>query len=297
MNWIPIVVGRTKRYTAHKLIQNFLQRTALPPAGVLQLSGSVSPSLAEPAGGFSSFERHPGRRWRQSHNSAAGSGCGRDWRGRCGLRCSCSHTSNTQMTTAAVAVAQSRVNTSSCSRCRWPCRRRRRSSSRSAEGAAGKSIVAPTGGATATLGTRGNLGGAVAAATADAASSPDASGAATSRAAGADDVAPATAEEAATAIHRRRLRASAAATCSWTMPPLLERLHGPSLLALLTAPRAPALEFAICSLDVMARPPTPPSLPSLSPSPPSPLPPPLHLPPRLATDPPVPGLRRSRRPD
>ena len=205
MNWIPIVVGRTKRYTAHKLIQNFLQRTALPPAGVLQLSGSVSPSLAEPAGGFSSFERHPGRRWRQSHNSAAGSGCGRDWRGRCGLRCSCSHTSNTQMTTAAVAVAQSRVNTSSCSR-----RRRRRSSSRSAEGAAGKSIVAPTGGATATLGTRGNLGGAVAAATADAASSPDASGAATSRAAGADDVAPATAEEAATAIHRRRLRASAA---------------------------------------------------------------------------------------
>ena len=33
-----------------------------------------------PAGGFPSFERHPGRCWLRRHNSAAGSGCGRDWR-------------------------------------------------------------------------------------------------------------------------------------------------------------------------------------------------------------------------
>ena len=36
INWIPIEVGQTKRYTAHERIQNFLQQTALPPAGVLQ---------------------------------------------------------------------------------------------------------------------------------------------------------------------------------------------------------------------------------------------------------------------
>ena len=35
MNWIPIEVGRNKHYTAHERIQNFLQQTALPPAGVL----------------------------------------------------------------------------------------------------------------------------------------------------------------------------------------------------------------------------------------------------------------------
>ena len=42
---IPIEVGRTKRYTAHERIQKFLQQTALPPAGVLQSSGSVGPRL------------------------------------------------------------------------------------------------------------------------------------------------------------------------------------------------------------------------------------------------------------
>ena len=139
----------------------------------------------------------------------------------------------------------------------------------------GKWYIDVTGGAAAAVCTRGNLGGAAAAAAAAAASSPDASGAATGGAAGADDVAPATAEEAATAICRRRLRAAAAAVraaCALTTTPLLERLHAPSLLALLTAPQAPALESAICSLDVTARPPHPPSLPlSLPPSPPSPL--------------------------
>ena len=34
-------MGLIKRYTAHKLIQNFLQQTDLPPAGVLQSSCSV----------------------------------------------------------------------------------------------------------------------------------------------------------------------------------------------------------------------------------------------------------------
>ena len=42
---IPIEVGRTKRYTVHERIQKFLQQTALPPAGVLQSSGSVGPRL------------------------------------------------------------------------------------------------------------------------------------------------------------------------------------------------------------------------------------------------------------
>ena len=45
INWIPIEVGRTKRYTAHERIQKFLQQTALPPAGVLQSSSSVGPRL------------------------------------------------------------------------------------------------------------------------------------------------------------------------------------------------------------------------------------------------------------
>ena len=45
INWIPIEVGRTKRYTAHERIQKFLQQTALPPAGVLQSSCSVGPRL------------------------------------------------------------------------------------------------------------------------------------------------------------------------------------------------------------------------------------------------------------
>ena len=45
INWIPIEVGRTKRYTAHERIQKFLQQTALPPAGVLQSSCSVGPRI------------------------------------------------------------------------------------------------------------------------------------------------------------------------------------------------------------------------------------------------------------
>ena len=45
INWIPIEVGRGKRYTADERIQNFLQQTALPPAGVLQSSISVGPLL------------------------------------------------------------------------------------------------------------------------------------------------------------------------------------------------------------------------------------------------------------
>ena len=45
INWIPIEVGLAKSYTAHELIQNFLQQTALPPAGVLQSSCSVGPVL------------------------------------------------------------------------------------------------------------------------------------------------------------------------------------------------------------------------------------------------------------
>ena len=84
INWIPIEVGQGERYTADKRIRNFLQQTALPPAGVLQSSSSVGSPAARRS---PRAERHPGRRWRQSHNSAARSGCGRDWRGRCGLRC------------------------------------------------------------------------------------------------------------------------------------------------------------------------------------------------------------------
>ena len=45
INWIPIEVGRGKRYTAYEWIQNFLQQTALPPGGVLQSSSSVGPLL------------------------------------------------------------------------------------------------------------------------------------------------------------------------------------------------------------------------------------------------------------
>ena len=45
INWIPIEVGRGKRYTADERIQNFLQQTALPPAGFLQSSSSVGPLL------------------------------------------------------------------------------------------------------------------------------------------------------------------------------------------------------------------------------------------------------------
>ena len=40
INWIPIEVGRGKRYTADERIQNFLQQTALPPA-----TAAPSPSL------------------------------------------------------------------------------------------------------------------------------------------------------------------------------------------------------------------------------------------------------------
>ena len=45
INWIPIEVGRGKRYTADERIQNFLQQTALPPARVLRSSSSVGPLL------------------------------------------------------------------------------------------------------------------------------------------------------------------------------------------------------------------------------------------------------------
>ena len=45
INWIPIEVGRGKRYTADERIQNFLEQTALPPSGVLQSSSSVGPRL------------------------------------------------------------------------------------------------------------------------------------------------------------------------------------------------------------------------------------------------------------
>ena len=47
INWIPIEVGRGKRYTADERIQNFLEQTAssLLPSGVLQSSSSVGPQL------------------------------------------------------------------------------------------------------------------------------------------------------------------------------------------------------------------------------------------------------------
>ena len=108
INWIPIEVGRGKRYTADERIQNFLEQTALPPSGVLQSSSSVRPRLRRSP----RAERHPGRRWRPSHNSAAGSGRGRDWRGRSGLQNSCSQAANMPATAAAAAVAQARGNTS-----------------------------------------------------------------------------------------------------------------------------------------------------------------------------------------
>ena len=46
INWIPIEVGRGKRYTADERIQNFLEQTALPPSCVLQSSSSVGPGCA-----------------------------------------------------------------------------------------------------------------------------------------------------------------------------------------------------------------------------------------------------------
>ena len=84
INWIPIEVGQTTRYTAHERIQKFLQQTALPPAGVLQSSGSVGPRLrvdflATPRSTLAAV-RHPARRWLPSHNSAAGRGCRRGCR-------------------------------------------------------------------------------------------------------------------------------------------------------------------------------------------------------------------------
>ena len=45
INGIPIKVGQGKRYTADERLQNFLQQSALPPAGVLQSSSSVGPLL------------------------------------------------------------------------------------------------------------------------------------------------------------------------------------------------------------------------------------------------------------
>ena len=45
INWISIEVGRGKLYLFDELIQNFLQQTALPQAGVLQSSSSVGPLL------------------------------------------------------------------------------------------------------------------------------------------------------------------------------------------------------------------------------------------------------------
>ena len=110
-------------------------------------------------------------------------------------------------------------------------------------------------------GTRGNLSAAAAAAPGGAAvafGSPDASGAATGGAAGAHDVAPANAEEAAVAMRcadcarpHKRLRAAA---CAGTMPPLLEPLHGPSRLALLSAP-----EKSSGAEGLVQRPPPPPA--------------------------------------
>ena len=45
INWISIEAGRGKLYLFDELIQNFLQQTALPQAGVLQSSSSVGPLL------------------------------------------------------------------------------------------------------------------------------------------------------------------------------------------------------------------------------------------------------------
>ena len=47
INWIPIEVGQTKRYTAHERIHHILQQTALPPAGVLQLSCGPYPRAGD----------------------------------------------------------------------------------------------------------------------------------------------------------------------------------------------------------------------------------------------------------
>ena len=85
MNWIPIEVGRGKRYTVDERIRNFPPADCFAPAGVLQSSSSVGPQLrvdhrVSSRGGVARrAKRYPGRRWRPSHNSAAGSCCGRDY--------------------------------------------------------------------------------------------------------------------------------------------------------------------------------------------------------------------------
>ena len=103
MNWIPIEVGRTNRPR---------KNTKFPPADRFAPRGSSAivrfcgPVWASGYGWMSSPRATPGRRWRPSHNSAARSGCGRDWRGRRGLRCSCRNAANASAATTAAVGAQ-----------------------------------------------------------------------------------------------------------------------------------------------------------------------------------------------
>ena len=229
-------LGQTKRYTTHELIQNFLQRAALPPR---KSSAIVLFCWLPTAIGFPRCKRHPCRRWWQSHKLAARSHL-------CSV-CCCSNALNTLATTAAAAVTQSRWNTSSCSRCSLRCSRHRHCCSCSSKGccrqAWGYYLFY-------LLLRRCRLHAWQSFCHHCHRRCCRASGAALGCYAGSDDVAHATAEEMLPcALRRPRLRAAAAATaCARTTPPLLELLHGPSRLALLTAPLPLALESALCSL-------------------------------------------------
>ena len=87
INWISIEVGRGKRYTADERIQNFLQQTALPPARVLRSSSSVGPMLSVNLHSSSDTQVDVGGSPTTRPPPPAGRGCGRYWRGRCGLLC------------------------------------------------------------------------------------------------------------------------------------------------------------------------------------------------------------------
>ena len=201
MHWIPIEVERGKKLHRRRTDPK------LPPAHQFAPRGSFAiVQFGWPAAARRSprAERHPGRRWRPSHNSAAGSGYGRDWRGRCCPRCSCGHAANTPATAAELPVTQARGNTSRRLR-----RRRRRCCCRRRRPAAAAEPVAAAGAAVGG-GTRGNIsapgGGcgvaAPAAVAAAGTTTPVATATTVSGAAGADDAAPASAKAVGPCLRR-----------------------------------------------------------------------------------------------
>ena len=151
MNWIPFAVGRTNRPRKNT---KFPPADRLPPAGVLQLSGSVGPCGPPAAGRFPRSERHwvdiggrPTTRLREAADATGADGAAfgaaaatqltrrRPPQQRWALRQS--GTPATTATCAGVAIAAAAV------------------AAVPAAGAAGRGVAPGTGGAAAAAGTRG----------------------------------------------------------------------------------------------------------------------------------------------